>query len=335
MMNKRRLAALALLLSVIMAVAPSSAIFVGQAQVQATTAEELVGLADRAEQQVKNLIDLVYANDTALQVIDDAGLLGELEGNVTLYNQGLKNLTKAHDALKIGDYKAAVEYATEALRIFREVFRSIHVILDKAGIQKGQLTDNQGLLEAVTRTLERVAYLRQILPENATDALQLLDQAEAYLNVDEARTFLLEGKTSEVISNLDKAKELIAQAYQYLKQLGEDSNAWRIYNYCERTQERIRERFRYGSDNGINFTNALASQGYQSENEFMQALQNMVQAVQGKAGNIQDAMQDLEAISQMVQQMDQALTQEINRYQNQYGMGGSGGSGSDMGGNKP
>ncbi|MCW4046392.1 MAG: hypothetical protein NWE99_02365 [Candidatus Bathyarchaeota archaeon] len=335
MMNKRRIAALALLVSVIMAVAPTSAIFAGQAQVQATTAEAMIELADRAEQQVKNLIDLVYANDTALQMIEDAGLLDELEGNVTLYNQGVENLTKAHAALKIEDYETAVEYATDALSIFREVFSSIHIILDKAGVQKGQLTDNQGLLEAVTRALERVAYLRQILPENATDALQLLDQAEAYLNIDEARALLLEGKTGEVISNLDQARELISQVYQYLKQLGENSNVWRIYNYCERTQERIRERFRYGSDNGVNFTSALASQGYQSENEFMQALQNMIQAAQGKAGNIQNAVQDLEAISQMVQQMDQALTQEISRHQNQYGMDGSGGSGSGMGGNRP
>jgi hypothetical protein len=342
MMNKRRIAALALLVSVIMAVAPTSAIF-GQAQVQATAAEELVELADRAEQQVKNLIDLVYANDTTLQRIEDAGFLNELEGNVTLYNQGVENLTQAHAALEIEDYEGAADYATEAMSVFREVFSSIHIILDKAGIQKGQLTDSQGLLGAVTRTLEKAEYLRQILPENATDALQLLDQVEGYLNIDEARALLLEGKTSEVISNLDQAKQLISQVYQYLKQQGEDSDVWRIYNYCEKSQERIRERFRYGSDNGINFTSALESQGHQSENEFMQALQNMIQTAQGKADNIQDAMRDLEAIGQMVQQMDQALTQEINRYQNQYGMGGSGGSGgnlgsgsgSDMGRNSP
>jgi hypothetical protein len=341
MMNKRRVIALAMLASVLMAAAPASAIFAGQAQVQATAAEELVALADRAEQQVKNLIDLVYGNDTALQIIEDAGLLDELEGNVTLYNRGVENLTRAHDALEIEDYESAVDYATGAMSTFREVFSSIHIILDKAGIQKGHLADNQGLLEAITRTLERVTFLRQILPENATEALQLLDQAEAYLDVDAARALLLEGKTSEVVSNLDKAKELISQVYQYLKQQGEDSDVWRIYNYCERNQQRITERFKYGSDNGINFTSVLKSQGYQSENEFMQTLQNMIQKAQSETGNIQGAMQDLEAIGQMVQQMDQALTQEITRYQNQHGMTGSGsggsgnGSGSGMGGNNP
>jgi len=341
MISKHRIIALAMLVSVVLAVAPSSAIFAGQAQVQATTAEEMVALADKAEQQAKNLIDLVYANDTALQMIEDAGFLDELESNVTLYDQGAETLTQAHEALESQDYEAAVEYATEAMSTFREVFSSIHIILDKAGIQKGQLTDNQGLLEAVSRMLERVEYLRQILPENATEALQLLDQAEAYLNIDDTKALLLEGNTSEVMSNLDNAKELISQVYQYLKQQGEDSDVWRLYNYCKRTQERMQERFRYGSDNGINFTGALQSQGYQSENEFMQTLQNMIQTAQGKAGNIQGAMQDLEAIGQMVQQMDQALTQEINRYQNQHGMSGndSGGSGNSpgtgIGGNRP
>jgi len=114
--------ALAMLVSVIIAAAPASAIFYGQAQTQATPAEELVEIADRAEQQVKNIIDLVYANETALQQIEDIGLLDELEGNVTLYNEGVGNLTAAHDALEIADYKGAIAYATEALGVFREVF---------------------------------------------------------------------------------------------------------------------------------------------------------------------------------------------------------------------
>ena len=53
--------------------------------------------------------------------------------------------------------------------------------------------------------------------------------------------------------------------------------------------------------------------------------------------NFDSAVQDCELASQMVQQMEQALNQEINRHQ--YGLGGSGsgyggsGSGSGYGGN--
>jgi len=327
---------LAMLVSVIMAAAPASAILYGQAQIQATPKEELVELADRAEQQVKNLIDLVYANETALQKIEEVGLLDELESNVTLYGEGVGNLTAAHDALEIADYEGAVNYATEALSIFREVFSSIHMILEDAGLQKGHLVDNQGLLEAMTRQLQRIDWLREILPEDAPEAIkQLLDDAEALLDIDAARALLLEGKATEVISNLQEAKELISRVYDYLKEQAEESNSWRIYGYCERVRERIRERFRYGNQTGIDFTDVLESLGYQSENQFMETLENMIQTAQGKTGDFKNALQDLEAIGQMVQEMDQALTQEINRHQNGSGSGSNGGGSGSGNGNAP
>jgi len=331
---------LAMLVSVLMAAAPASAILYGQGQIQATPAEQVVELADRAEQQVKNLIDLVYANETALQQIENVGLLDELEGNVTLYDEGVGNLTAAYDALEIPDYEAAVDYLTEALRVFREVFSSIHVILEAAGLQKGHLVDNQGLLEAMTRELQRIDRLREVLPEDAPeDIKQLLDDAEALLDIDAARALLLEDKETEVISSLQEAKQLISQVYQYLKEQGEESDTWRIFGYCERVQERIRERFRAGNQTGIDVTAVLESFGYQSENQFMETLQYMIQTAQGKTGDFKDALQDLEAIGQMVQEMDQALMQEMQRHQGGNGSaGGDGGyssSGMGSGGNGP
>jgi AcrR family transcriptional regulator len=336
MMKKRQLAVLAMVVSVIMTAAPVSAILYGQAQIQATPAEELVELADRAEQQVKNLIDLMYANETALQKIEDVGLIDELESNVTLYGEGVGNLTAAHNALEIADYEGAVNYATEALSIFREVFSSIHIILEDAGLQKGHLVDKQGLLEAMTRQLQRIDRLREILPEDAPEEIkQLLDDAEALLDIEEATALLLEGKATEVISNLQEAKQLISQVYQYLKEQAEESNAWRIGDYCERVRERIRERFRQGNQTGIDFTDVLESLGYQSENQFMETLENMMQTAQGKAGDFKNALQDLDAIGQMVQEMDQALTQEINRHQNGSGSGSNGGGSGSGNGNGP
>jgi uncharacterized membrane protein YgcG len=330
MIKKRQLAALAMLVSVLMAAAPASAILYGQAQTQAAPAEELVELADRAEHQVKSLIDMVYANETALQQVEDFGLLDELEGNVTLFDEGVGNLAAANDALEIGDYDGTVAYATEALRVFREVFSSIHLILEAAGLQKGHLVDNQGLLEALTRELQRIDWLRAILPEDAPeDIMRLLDDAEALLDVDAARALLLEGKETEVRSSLQEAKILISQVYQYLKMQGEESDTWRILGYCERVQERIRERFRAGNQSGVDFTAVLESLGYQSENQFMETLQNMIQTAQGKTGDFKSALQDLEAIGQMVQEMDQALMQEMQRHQGGNGSaGGDGGSGS-------
>ncbi|MEM4244473.1 MAG: hypothetical protein QXP44_06740 [Candidatus Bathyarchaeia archaeon] len=327
-MNKKQLIVLLIAASLVIAATMASTAFLGQAQIQLQPAEALVKIADSAGQQVKNLIDLVYANETALQKIEEVNLIDELEGNVTLYNEGLGNLTEAHDALETTDYDVAIDYATEALRIFREVFSSIHIILEKAGLQKGQLIDNQGLLEAITRQLQRIDRLNAILPEDAPDEIkQLLDDAEALLDINAARALLLEGNAAEVISRLKEAKELLSQVYVYLKAEATESNTWRIYGYCEGVREMIRERFRQGNQTGIDFTAALNSLGYQSENQFMETLEHRIQEAQGKA-DLQGTLQELEAIGQMVQEMNQALTQEMNRYQSGSGSGSGGGSGS-------
>jgi hypothetical protein len=141
------------------------------------------------------------------------------------------------------------------------------------------------------------------------------------------------------MSSLQEAKQLISQVYDYLKAQAEASNAWRIDGYCERVQERIRERFQQGNQMGVNFTGVLESLGYQSESQFMETLQNMIQAAKGKTGDFKNALQDLDAIGQMVQQMDQALMQEMQRYQGGNGQAGSyggyGAGGMGSGGNGP
>ena len=319
-----------MLVSVLIALAPASTMLCGQAQIEAPPDQELVDLADIAEQQVKNLIDLVYANETVLQKIENFGLLDELENNVTLYKEGVANLTAAYKALDDADYEGAVDYATEALSVFREVFSSIHVVLEAADLQKGQLVDNQGLLEAITRQLQRIDRLREILPEDTpAEITQLLGDAEALLDIDAARASLIEGKSTEVNSSLQEAKQLIMQIYEYLKEKAEASNAWRIDGYCDRVLQRIMERFQQGHQMGIVFTDVIESLGYQSENQFMERLEEMIQAAQGKAGDFKNALQDLDAIGQMVQEMDQALTQEMYRHQGGNGQaGGDGGYGS-------
>ena len=332
----------ALLVSVAMITAPVSAIF-GQGQVQATSAEKLVELADRAEQKVNNLIDLVYANETILEAIEAVGLLDELDDNVTLYDEGVDNLTIAQETFALEDYDGAVYYATEAFSIFREVFSSIYVILEDAGLHKGQIIDNQGLLEAITRQLQTIDRLRQLLPEDTPDEiLQLLDDAEALLDIEEAKALLLEGKATEVRDTLQEAKELISEVYVYLKEHAEGLNGWRIDGYCERVRERIRERFRNGNQLGIDFTDVLEAFGYQSENQFMETLEEMIQTAKGKKGEFRNALQDLDDIGQVVQEMDQALAQKMNQYQNGYGSGngntggnyGQGGNGSGGKGGK-
>jgi len=331
MFRKSKVAAFAILASVILATSP--VVILAQGQIQVASAENFVKIVERAASKVQSLIDLIYANETALKTIEDVGLLDELEGKVTLYeDEGLVKLAAAQQALADSEYDDAVDSAVEALGVFRAVYSSIHVILEAADLQKGHLIENQGLLEAITRELQRIDRLREILPdETPQEILDLLADAEESLN--EARELLFDGYANEAKSAFLDAKVSLSEVYQYLKAQAEESNAWRLRGFCEGLQERIRERFRYGRDQGIDFTGVLQSYGYQSENQFMEALHNRIQAAEVEQ-DFNIAMQYCEGISQMVQQMEQALNQEINRHQGQIGSGfGGSGSGSSYGRN--
>jgi hypothetical protein len=323
MFRKSKVAAFAILASVLLATAPL--MIYAQGQLQVSPEENFVKLVERAADQIQNLIDLVDANETAKQQIENVGLLDEWGANVTLYEEdGLVKLADAQQALADSEYETAVDAAVEALRIFREVYSSLHVILEAADLRKGHLIENQGLLEAITRELKRIDRLKEILPaETPQEIWDLLAEAEGSLN--EARGLLLDGYPAEAKSAFLDAKASISEVYQYLKAQAEESNTWRLRNYCEMLQERIRERFRYGREEGIDFSDVLQSYGYQSESQFMEALQNRTQTSQSEQ-NFDNAIQECEQADQMVQQMEQALNQEIIRQQGQNGPG-SGGNG--------
>jgi len=61
------------------------------------------------------------------------------------------------------------------------------VILDKSGVQRGEIIDAQGLLEAMRRTLEKIDKLRQL---NLTEeAKEILNNATIFLNIEKQREF--------------------------------------------------------------------------------------------------------------------------------------------------
>ena len=95
MMKKGQVAALMIVMSVLISAAPISSMLYGYGQIQSNPVESLVELAYGAEHEVENLIDLVYSNASALQKIEDANLFDQLEGNVSLYGQGVQFLNLA------------------------------------------------------------------------------------------------------------------------------------------------------------------------------------------------------------------------------------------------
>jgi hypothetical protein len=318
---------------VVMAAPVSAAMFHGQSE--SFKAEKIVELADKAGQKVDNLIELVYVNDTALEMIENATLLDELEGNVTLFDEGTANVTAAYDALEAEDYEGAVANATQALEIFREVFKSINLILDASDVQKGQIIDGQGLLVAMQRALERIELLRELLPEDATEALELLDNATIYLDVDTARLWLLDGNVTETAYNLTQANHLISDAHRYLKTQAEQGNLNRIRNYLrvmERIRGRIRERLELAGTEGIDVDDVFQSFGYENATQFEEAFQNMTENAQENMADIKNTIMEMKQFGQTMKEMDKALAQEIKQNQAHHGSGQGNGSGN---GNKP
>jgi hypothetical protein len=335
MVKASKVAIVIILATVIVMAAPASAaMFHGQSE--SVKAEKIVELADKAGQKVENLIALVYVNETVLEMIENAFLLDELEGNATLFDEGTANVTAAYDALEAEDYEGAVANATQALEIFREVFKSINLILYESDVQKGQIIDAQGLLVAMQRALERIERLRELLPEDAAEALELLDNATIYLDVDTARLWLLDGKVNETAYNLTQANHLISDAHQYLKAQAEQGNLMRIRNYLrvmERIRGRIRERLELAGNEGIDIDAVMQSFGYENTTEFEEAFQNMTENAQENMGEIKNAIKGLKDFGQTMREMDKELAQEIRQNRAQYG-GGQGNS--QMGnGNNP
>jgi hypothetical protein len=332
MFKNNKVSAIAISASILLATAP--VMFLAQGQIQTAPAQQVVALAERASQQVQNLIDLINSDDDALAQIETFGLTDEFNENVTLFAMGLENLEAAQTALENFKDENAVAFSLEALKIFREVYSSIHVIMNTAGLQRSDLIESQGLLEAITRELQRIDRLREILPTDVPEhSRESLATAETLLG--EARTLLLAGDVTDARTIFLDAKNSISEVYQYLKEEAENLNTWRLNNYFTGLQERVGERFKYGQQQGIDFTGVLQSYGYQSESQFMDALQNRTQTALSEQ-NFEDAIQDSELAGQMVQQMEQALNQEINRHQGMNGPGSGGsGSGSGYGGKGP
>jgi hypothetical protein len=326
MLKRSRIWLLATFAIALIIVAPASAMFAEQGQTPKNLTENMINLAQNASSQVKSLIDSIYADEKTLQKIADGDLAIQLEGNVSLYDQGVILLAQAETALENKDYDTSTASAQEAMQTFRQVFKSINLILIGAGLKTGNEFDTSSSLDSANRTLNKIARLRELLPSDATDQKSLLDQAEALLNLENIESLILEGKTSLVADNLRAANEIVNQIYLYLKLKAEEFNAIRIcgyLGYMEQERERLRERFQYAESLGINVGGIFQSLGYQNETEFMNTINSIAQNAGSQIGNLTTIIGELEILCQQVRQMNQSLTQEMNRYQEQHGQGGS------------
>lgn len=207
-------------------------------------AMRILAMADAAERRVKILINLTLANATVTARVREAGLEDELNASLALLDEGRGLLAEAHGLFNEGNYTGAIHSAMEAMKVFREVYRSINRILCEADVKKFEVLDGQGLLEAMNRALMRMGRIEMALDilENRThidvsDIRNLISEARALLNTTRAEELLREGRVSEVAHMLAEANRKISEAIRAIRDAAREAAAVRI----ERLEERIRE----------------------------------------------------------------------------------------------
>jgi len=315
-MNKRtRIATIAGLILLLVSVGSVSAVIVGQNP--ENKANRIVEIAENAATEVGEFIDIVIADPSASEII----LTAQFTGNVTLYSEGVENVTNSNTALGIEDYEGAIANATEALSIFREVYKSIRIMLYDSDVKIGPVIDVDALEEAIERSLDKVEELKALISLDAP-IYSKLGEAEALLT--EAKDDFLPDNTEDAKSSLRDANILISEVCNYLKEVAQELNPQRIQDYCESAyqyRERFRDRFRNGRDDGFDVNGFLQTQGYQNEDDFMTRFREMIENAKGT-----EDIEDLEEIGELIREMGNNFEEGMDRHRARHGQDGIGSS---------
>ena len=132
MLIKKLRVGLVLLLSIMIVATPS--MFLVRGQNQYSHQQNLVELSENAQQEVEAIINWIYSSESLIQQIEDNELLTDLDDNMVQFELGESFVASAKTKVGLEDYEGAVEDAIEALRVFREVFKSVNNILNEVGV---------------------------------------------------------------------------------------------------------------------------------------------------------------------------------------------------------
>ena len=349
-MNKRtRIVTIASLVLLLISLGSVSAVL--SAPSTETRADRIIEIAENAQARVTYLVDLVETDTTAMDMIKAAALDGEFYAKFSLCVEegtlvngvettedgaGWAYLEAAWTAVGDREYEEAIENAKEAMTLFREVYRSIHMILVDSDVETGELfdsLDSLALQEAIERSLARVDELQALIATEVTEVHDKLTLAEELLT--EAKDEFLPDNIEGAKANLREANILISEVCEYLKEAAQELNPQRIRDYCEdayQHREQFRDRFRGAWDESFDVNGFLQTQGYQNEDDFMTRFQEMIQNAEGTE-DFDDVLEDLKEIGRTIRQMDGNLTEEMDRHRAQHGQAESGsGFGQNMGG---
>ena len=104
--------------------------------------------------KVESFVNSTLQNINVASKLESLGLMGDLSGNASLLEQAKALLAEAKADIAAGNYTDAVAKAMETMKVCRDVFKSIHEILEKAGVEEaeGPEIQAQGSMDATSLT---------------------------------------------------------------------------------------------------------------------------------------------------------------------------------------
>ena len=300
---------------------PTLAISAAPSSPEAKRAESMLKVAYKSRDRVEALVNGVKGNATLMKLISDAGLMGAFNGNLTLLKNGESLLDKANETYSAGNYAAALNYTLQALDIFRDVFKNIHVIVGKAGgfLERESVIVAEGLIVAANRTLERIKRIRE-LGEVPEDAIKKLSEAENLLNIAEIRSLLAKGNVSEVAHRIADAEKLVAEAFKMIKSKAEEKCAERVDKFIAKVNETFDKIVEKAKSLGVNASEVLKMFGFKSLSEIQEMKINLIGKVKNfiKLGKIIQAIKEIDDAIKKIRDMNRGLEKAryIVQYQN-------------------
>jgi tetratricopeptide (TPR) repeat protein len=298
---------------------PTLAISTTPINPEAKRVENMLNVAYKSRNRVEALVNNVKANQTLMNLISAAGLMDAFNGNVTLLKNGENLLKTANETYSAGNYATALNYTFQALDIFRDVFRNIHVIVGKAGgyLERESVIVAEGLIVAANRTLERIKSIRE-LGSIPSEADEKLSEAEKLLNTAELRSLLTKGNVSEVAHRIADAEKLVVDALKIIKSKAEEKCAERMDKFIAKVNETFDKIVEKARSLGVNASEVLKMFGFKNLSEIQEMKNNLIGKVRSyiKFGNITQAIKEMDKAMEKIRNMN--IEMERVRYIAQY-----------------
>jgi len=286
---------------------------------EAKRVENMLNVAYKSRDRVRFLVNSVETNQTLMNLISAAGLNSAFYGNVTLLGNGENLLSRAESEYEAGNYALALNYTLQALDVFRDVFRNVHVIVCKAGgcLERESVIVAEGLIVAANRTLERIKSIRE-LGDIPMEAYDKLSEAEKLLSITELRNLLAKGNVSEVAHRIADAEKLVADAFKIIKSKAEEKCAERVDKFLAKVDETFNKIVEKAKSLGVNASEVLKMFGFNNLNEVQEMKNNLIGKVKSfvKLGKIVQAIKEMDAAMEKIRNMDREM--ERVRYIAQY-----------------